>query len=404
MARSILIVVVALVMAGSAAGFSTTPDPHVPDLPTTTGTVGTLLCDGNYLYVGGWFTQIGGIARRNLAAVNVRTGEVDPDWDPSPDLMVHELVACRGKIYATGLFTNIGGEARSYVAALEPAGSGRTGRADARWNPILSGQILFPPQIATDGNYIYLAYGFFQMRAFPPADGHSDGTADTLWGSANATNSVIRDILAAHGKLYAAGDFSQIRGSSDSPYLAALELAGDGRTGQLDPSWRPLKDAPASGRVTALAADERHVYAGGAYQLPGVGGGLLAFEPADGVTTGSADAAWKPDPKHDSSPEMFSIDDLLVHRGHVLLAGYFTKLGSVQRLQFAIVPAAGGGVTGAPIAWINGIPMVYTIAASGEGFFIGGNFWTINGRDGNVKLAGFDTVPRSAAAGWEIYP
>jgi hypothetical protein len=72
---------------------------------------------GSTVYAGGYFSQIGGQSRSNLAALNAPTGVALP-WDPAPNNTVVYLLADGETVYAGGLFTAIGGLPQSYFAAI----------------------------------------------------------------------------------------------------------------------------------------------------------------------------------------------------------------------------------------------------------------------------------------------
>jgi ribosomal protein L24E len=119
-------------------------------LPWNPGTNGytnwELAYDGERIYVGGEFTQIGGVARPGLAALDPTTGAVLP-WTPASitgnavlDLKPQPIANSRVEaifikgdtIYIGGTFNNVGGQARTGLAALD--------RRDGHvlpWNPKL---------------------------------------------------------------------------------------------------------------------------------------------------------------------------------------------------------------------------------------------------------------------------
>jgi Domain of unknown function (DUF5122) beta-propeller len=81
------------------------------------------------LYLGGEFTRVGAVRRRNLASIDLRSGEVTP-WRPDPDRWVDVVAPSGERVYVAGYFTRIGGTRRSGLAAVDR----RTGRA-TRWMP-----------------------------------------------------------------------------------------------------------------------------------------------------------------------------------------------------------------------------------------------------------------------------
>jgi hypothetical protein len=94
---------------------------------------------GGRVYVGGYFTRIGGAARRSLAALDPRTGRAS-SWNPSPggnQPSVSALVLSGSVVYVAGDFTSIGGKGRVGVAAVDAA-SGRIGP----WDPRTDGKVV----------------------------------------------------------------------------------------------------------------------------------------------------------------------------------------------------------------------------------------------------------------------
>ena len=128
---------------GSGAPIGLTSGSPVARFPEVDGSVETAVSDGHGgFYVGGSFTEVGGVARTNLAHVEAN-GSVDPVWNPhatTPGVVccatVLALARSGSTVYAGGSFRSVGGRARSYIAALDA----RTGRATA-WNPNASAPV-----------------------------------------------------------------------------------------------------------------------------------------------------------------------------------------------------------------------------------------------------------------------
>lgn len=87
---------------------------------------------GSVIYIGGWFTHVGGQPRSNAAAVDT-SGTVlawDPDATGSENAgRVIDLQVGFGAVFAGGFFEDIGGVARLRFAALDP-----TSGSDVGWN------------------------------------------------------------------------------------------------------------------------------------------------------------------------------------------------------------------------------------------------------------------------------
>ena len=105
---------------------------RVSSLNLTTGNVNTgfsagatshvyaLRVKGNRLYVGGAFNTLAGQPRARIGAVNTTTGALDPDFNPNADNAVHAIVVSPdgNTVYVGGDFLNIGGGARGWIAPL----------------------------------------------------------------------------------------------------------------------------------------------------------------------------------------------------------------------------------------------------------------------------------------------
>mgnify|MGYP003575077366 CR=1 FL=1 len=96
-------------VAGLATGFN---------MPTN-DTVFTLFDDGRRLYVGGLFTAIAGQPRGRLAAIDKTTGLLT-SWNPNANGLVRSIVVSGGKVFVGGEFTTIGGQPRTMFAVIDP--------------------------------------------------------------------------------------------------------------------------------------------------------------------------------------------------------------------------------------------------------------------------------------------
>ncbi len=96
-------------VAGLATGFT---------MPTN-DTVFALFDDGRRLYVGGLFTTIAGQPRGRLAAIDKTTG-VLTSWNPNANGLVRSIVVSGGKVFVGGEFTTIGGQPRTMFAVIDP--------------------------------------------------------------------------------------------------------------------------------------------------------------------------------------------------------------------------------------------------------------------------------------------
>ncbi|MDH4065021.1 MAG: fibronectin type III domain-containing protein, partial [Acidobacteriota bacterium] len=257
---------------------ATAPLPGAPSGP------GTLVA------VGGEFDAFGAVARRNLAAVNLETGEVLP-WRPAPDGAVRAIHARAGIIYIGGDFTRIEQQTRHHLAAFS-----LSSRQLASWNPDADGPVhalatLVSPAstddepMTTTGTVTVFAGGDFMMvggmsRAKIAAISAATGTP-TAWAPAGGDGRVLT-IRPTPEFVYAGGQFQTLGGVA-SPFLGRLNTS----TGEADATWNPAPNA----EVRALAVDRTSVFAGGVFDT--LGGTTRHNIGAVDTTTGSA-TDWQP--------------------------------------------------------------------------------------------------------------
>ena len=86
---------------------------------------------GNWIYVGGQFTSIGGTNKRSIARINATTGQVDPGFTSAVRGRVNVLVVgSNGRLYAGGSFA-------AKLVALDPV----TGRNTGTFNLSIADQL-----------------------------------------------------------------------------------------------------------------------------------------------------------------------------------------------------------------------------------------------------------------------
>ena len=118
------------------------------------------------MYVGGGFNQIGGQARRGLAAIDAVTGAATA-WNPSPvewDLFnprIRALALAGSCLYVGGDFSSIGGQPRICLAAVDTSSGLATD-----WDPGADGLVW---SLAAEGNTLYVGGGFTRAGGLPAA-------------------------------------------------------------------------------------------------------------------------------------------------------------------------------------------------------------------------------------------
>jgi hypothetical protein len=298
---------------------------HFPNAP---GGPATLVA------VGGEFDAFGGVARRNLAAVNLETGAVLP-WRPAPDGVVRALHARGGVLYAGGDFTHIDQQTRNHLAAFS-----LISRQLVSWSPDADGPV----------------HALASLAVPAPIP-----TVSTTPGSRLPTPDAIVTI-------YAGGDFNAIGGLARSQ-VAAISAATGAPT-----AWAPTGG---DGRVLAILPTPGFVYAGG--QFATLGGVAAPHLVRLDTTTGAADAGWSPGPDGE-------VRAIALSGGSVFAGGRFDILGGATRHNIGAVDTATGVATG----WqphTNGA--VNALAVEGTTLYAGGTFSNVGIRR-RPRLVGLD--------------
>ncbi len=215
-----------LVLGAAVASASplSVPDPTAKvDCVTVDPTTGTcqvagvvyaITQIGGTTYIGGSFTSVSGVARRNVAAIRA-DGTLDPSWNPSADGVVYALAAASdgSKVFLGGGFTTVGGSPRGRLAAVTPD----TGELVASWTTSASNNLV-RALVADSADRLYVGGSFARIggRAIPrlAAVSQSTGAVDTAF--APQPSATVRALTLSEDdtKLYAGGGFTAVGGSS----------------------------------------------------------------------------------------------------------------------------------------------------------------------------------------------
>ncbi|MGZ3864983.1 MAG: hypothetical protein ACXVC6_12070, partial [Bacteroidia bacterium] len=172
-------------------------------------TVNALSIEGNHLYVGGGFNNIGVTPQPYLAKYYINTGAPSTSWLPNPDAAVYSLCAKSGRLFVGGTFSFIGPSAinRPYLADLDTSSADPT-----PWNPQANNSVI---SLGYRNGHVYAAGNFTSIG------GRSKnylGVIDAI--SAIATNWDVQastspqTLSLAPGKIAFGGSFSTVLGQS----------------------------------------------------------------------------------------------------------------------------------------------------------------------------------------------
>lgn len=254
-------------------------DPDFPvDQPD--GPLGSLAVANGKLYISGAFSHVGAAPREHLAAIDVVTGLVDPNWAPSSK-GVPRLETAGGSVYAFNFEQPVidGGVTSTHaVAKLD----GETGAIDAAFAPPLpleAGE-LWVNSVAFAGDQMWVS-GSLQLGGQSVVlAGFDRNTGALLPGVAPIAHSPSPNDsgpsqIAVDGEdLVAVGRFDHL-GGVDVPGVALVARA----TGAVRSSGIPITIAKGQSGPGAVLVDGGQVYLGGDFLLAnGTQPGLARFD------------------------------------------------------------------------------------------------------------------------------
>jgi fibronectin type 3 domain-containing protein len=133
--------------------------------------------DKSTVYIGGLFETVGGVARRNIAAIDVATCTVKP-FNPQPSSFVYAIAATTDSVYFGGTFLAVGTQARSRLGAATKAG------VTLPWAPTSDDETLALAVDPNNGNVIIGG----RSSTINGQDSHALAVVDGVTGTSNIHN------------------------------------------------------------------------------------------------------------------------------------------------------------------------------------------------------------------------
>ena len=177
------------------------------------------------IFLGGQFTQAGGQARNNLAAISSSTGLANA-WNPSPNAAVHSMVVLGtglggiNRVYVGGAFSFIGGQPRSCLAWIDAAG------AATPWAPNPNGLVY---ALAISGSNVVAAGAFTAIGGQPRnhiASVSLDSSLPIDWDP-NTTGGIpagyVYKLLRVNQTIYAGGTFTHVAATPRPHFVGIWE-------------------------------------------------------------------------------------------------------------------------------------------------------------------------------------
>lgn len=209
---TVLLAVLVVPSATAATAVSSTPLPSW----SVNGRVYATEIVGDTVYVGGKFTAATSpsgqvVARRNLAAFSVTTGELRSDFRADAGSTVRALVSDGSSLYAGGYFGKIGGVDRPRLAKLALA----TGAVDTMFRADPGGAVL---ALDVQSGWVYAGGTFTTIQGAPHLrlariSAQTGVNHPTFNASADGTVRAVRKSPNTD-QLFAAGSFGTLSGSS----------------------------------------------------------------------------------------------------------------------------------------------------------------------------------------------
>jgi PKD repeat protein len=174
--------------AGSPLGTDEVPRSNILAYSLSTGELNTTFvptlndeaksivasADGTRIFVGGSFTQVNGVNRYRVVALDPTTGALIPGWNVVANARVRSLAVSGDTLYMGGIFTIVGSQARTRLAAVSVS----TG-ALLPWAPTADAEVLALTAPADSGRVI--AGGKF--ASINGADTYGMGALDATTGA-----------------------------------------------------------------------------------------------------------------------------------------------------------------------------------------------------------------------------
>jgi hypothetical protein len=240
----VLVVALVVPLLGSDASASTEP-AHWQDVPLASwqveGTGLTSAVVGDTVYVGGDFSTVRSpdgatvVARGNLAAFDLATGALKPEFEANTNGIVRSLVASGGQLFVGGSFTTIRGVARGRLAAVDPATGAVSSTLVANTNSNVYA-------LAAAGGRLYVGGSFSNIRGVARSRlAALDETTFAVTPYAPEPNGTVLSLATspAADRIYVGGSFSTV-GATSNPWLAKTDPSG----ALIPVPWEQLQGVP----------------------------------------------------------------------------------------------------------------------------------------------------------------
>jgi hypothetical protein len=346
-------------------------------------TVNALAVVGNEVFVGGGFTSAGGVSANRVARFNTQTNTWSSLGTGSSNGVsggVRALAVVGNEVFVGGSFTEAGGVSANYVARFNTQtntwstlGTGSNNSVNNTVNAL-----------AVVGNEVVVGGSFTEAGGVSANYVARFNTQTNTWsslgtGSGNGVNNRVRALAVVGNEVYVGGDFNSAGGVSAN-YVARFNTQTN--------TWSSLGTGSSNGvngYVNALAVVGNEVVVGGIF---GLAGGVSANSVARFNTQTNT---WSSLGTGSSNGVNNVVYALAVVGNEVFVGGAFTSAGGVSARNVARFNTLTNTWSSLGTGSSNGVSgSVEALAVVGNEVFVGGSFNSAGGVSAN-RVARFNT-------------
>jgi uncharacterized repeat protein (TIGR01451 family)/uncharacterized delta-60 repeat protein len=319
----------------------------------------------NKIYIGGTFTMVDGVARSNVARLNLN-GTLDTVYNvgvgPSNGV-VRAIVALEdGRAYVGGSFTGFGTSTNRYLVRLLPDGA-----VDPTFNAQLDNAVnaLY---VQPDGRILvgglFTRVGFTQRSYLVRLN--TNGVADFSFGFGEGPDAPVRAIaVQSDGRIVIGGDFTHVGG------LPRARVARLLASGMVDTTFNPGAGPEGSVRSVVVDAENRVLMGGLFTTVSGVSRGRIARL----LPSGALDLEFNPG----GGADEFVNSIALQPDGRILAGGAFTSFNGYPRSRLTRLLANGAVDTSFNIGTGADNYVSAVALQADQRIVVAGGFQTFNG-------------------------
>lgn len=318
------------------------------------------------IYVGGYFTNIGGQNRNRIAALDTATFTVK-SWNPNiGGGSVHDIKYNNG-LFVAGDFNYVGGVSKRYLAKIDTA----TGLASSL--SILINPASIIKTVLPIGTSVFIGGDFATVNGkYRNNLAAINLKSNEISNWDNTTNGEVFDILIDSGSIYFAGWFSTING------LSRQGVAKMNITNNVLANWNPLNGTTATAYV--LYNHGADIFVGGNLSVYGTINhyGIIKTDKINGIIDNWAPATFN----------IGEVRDIKISGNNLYLAGNLatTTNSNCLLIKHNLVSGLSSFITGTP----TGSYQSNAVHLLDNKVYIGGTITNVSGFT-RTNIAAFDT-------------